>query len=166
MTLSQYKMKTPVGDLFLVASEKGLKSVQLSQDSNLKLLRSLDTTSQNALVLKEAIQQLQEYFEGQRTKFNLNFDIEGTSFQKSVWKELSRIPFGAVCSYQDIAKKIRNPNAVRAVGSANGKNPLCIIVPCHRVITSDNRLGGYSGGLEVKLKLLKLENSLRFIRNL
>lgn len=111
-------------------------------------------------ILAEAKKQLEEYFAGNRREFDLPLDMDGTPFQKAVWKELKRIPFGTTCSYGDIARKIKNRRAVRAVGGANGKNPLCIIVPCHRVIASDGSLGGYSGGLDLKRALLQHEQSV------
>jgi methylated-DNA-[protein]-cysteine S-methyltransferase len=100
---------------------------------------------------------LDEYFDGRRKRFDIPFSLSGTNFQKQVWKELSKIPFGKTVSYKDIARKIKNPKAVRAVGSANGKNPMCIIIPCHRVIAADGSIGGYSGGITNKQKLLRFE---------
>src|SRR4030095_12293191 len=100
---------------------------------------------------------LKEYFSGVRHDFDLPLDIQGTAFQKRVWEQLRRIPYGKTASYRDIARMIGKKTAYRAVGNANGKNPLCIIVPCHRVIAADGSLGGYSGGLKIKTQLLKLE---------
>jgi len=108
-------------------------------------------------ILRETVRQLQEYFAGRRTQFDIVLGLAGTSFQKQVWKELSKIPFGKTVAYKDIAGRIKNPKAVRAVGSANGKNPVSIIIPCHRVIAADGTMGGYGGGLTVKQQLLKLE---------
>jgi len=105
--------------------------------------------------------QLLEYLEGTRKYFDLPLDIRGTEFQKVVWKELVKIPYGETISYKDMAVAIKKSKASRAVGTANGKNPLCIIIPCHRVIASDGSLGGYSGGLSIKMKLLKLEEGAR-----
>jgi methylated-DNA-[protein]-cysteine S-methyltransferase len=110
-------------------------------------------------VLIQAENQLKEYFSGKRKKFELKLDWHGTDFQKKVWKALLSIPYGKTASYADIAKKVGTPKAVRAVGSANAKNPVCIIAPCHRVITSSGALGGYSGGLENKKLLLDLEKT-------
>lgn len=154
---TQYTFKSPVGWISLVASEKGLQGIYLRRQKSIPSVRRLESTDKSVRQLKKAVLQLMEYFSGHRKQFSLDFDIQGTDFQRKVWNELSRIPYGQVCSYSDIAKKIRNPKAVRAVGSANGKNPLCIIVPCHRVIAADGTLGGYSGGLKVKSQLLKLE---------
>jgi methylated-DNA-[protein]-cysteine S-methyltransferase len=154
---TQYIFKSPLGPISLVASEKGLQGVYLDKQKNIPSVRDLQGSDKSVRQLKKVALQLTEYFAGRRKQFSLDFDIQGTDFQRKVWNELSRIPYGQVCSYSDIAKKIKNPKAVRAVGSANGKNPLCIIVPCHRVIAADGTLGGYSGGLKVKSQLLKLE---------
>ena len=104
-----------------------------------------------------AKRELKEYFSGKRKKFSVPLNAQGTAFQKSVWNQLSKIPYGKTVSYRDIAIKIKNKKAVRAVGTANGKNPFCIIIPCHRVIAADGSLGGYSGGIQFKKKLLALE---------
>jgi methylated-DNA-[protein]-cysteine S-methyltransferase len=104
--------------------------------------------------------QLQEYFAGERSHFDLLLNGAGTDFQQSVWSALARIPFGEVRSYGDIAREIGRPKAVRAVGAANGRNPLPIIVPCHRVIGSNGSLTGFAGGLDIKKKLLALEGAL------
>jgi len=111
-------------------------------------------------VLEAACAQLREYFAKQRRSFELPLDPDGTSFQKSVWAALSRIPYGELRSYRDIAREIDNAAAVRAVGAANGRNPLPIIVPCHRVIGSDGSLTGFAGGLEAKTILLQLEGAI------
>lgn len=108
-------------------------------------------------VTNQAVRQLQEYFAGQRREFQLPLEMKGTPFQMAVWKELLKIPYGESTTYGDIAKKLKNPGAGRAVGSANGKNPISIVVPCHRVIASRGGLGGYSGGLDKKRYLLALE---------
>ena len=106
------------------------------------------------------VRQLEEYFAGRRRGFDLPLDLRGTDFQKRCWQELLKIPHGETRSYAEIARAIGNPAAVRAVGLANGKNPIAIIVPCHRVIGSDGSLTGYGGGLDVKRQLLELEGAL------
>lgn len=156
MNLVQYHFKSKIADLYLVASESGLSGVYWKKQA-LPLTKSLVGIRPQIKILKIVSKQLKEYFSGQRKKFNLPVDIMGTDFQVQVWKALAQIPYGKMVSYSDIAKKIKNSKAVRAVGSANGKNPLCIIVPCHRVIASDGSLGGYSGGLKFKKLLLELE---------
>ena len=108
-------------------------------------------------LIKNTKQQLDEYFAGKRKKFNIPIKLDGTDFQINVWKELLKIPYGETCSYLDIAKCIGNPKASRAVGMANNKNKIIIIVPCHRVIGSNKKLVGYACGLDVKEKLLELE---------
>ncbi|OPJ54728.1 methylated-DNA--[protein]-cysteine S-methyltransferase [Clostridium chromiireducens] len=110
-------------------------------------------------LIKEAIRQLNEYFQGKRNVFDLPLEPKGTEFQKRVWNALKEIPFGETKSYGDIAKIIGNEKAARAVGMANNKNPIPIIIPCHRVIGSNGKLIGYAGGLDIKEKLLKIEKN-------
>lgn len=152
----QWIMASKIGPLYLVASEKGLQGVFLKKQKT-PLARSLKEQRSPVRILARSVQQLDEYLDGKRRSFDLPFDITGTPFQKNVWRELSKIPYGKTYSYKDIANRIKNSKAVRAVGTANGKNPLCIIVPCHRVIAADGSLGGYAGGLTMKRRLLKLE---------
>lgn len=104
--------------------------------------------------------QIQEYLEGKRKKFTLKLDISGTKFQESVWEQLKKIPYGQTTSYTEIAQAIGNPKAVRAVGSAVGKNPVLIVIPCHQVITKNQQLGNYRGGLAMKRELLTLEGAI------
>ncbi|MEP0175183.1 MAG: methylated-DNA--[protein]-cysteine S-methyltransferase [Paraglaciecola sp.] len=106
-----------------------------------------------------AVTQLSEYLAGTRTRFTLSLNLKGTKFQQQVWAQLLKIPFGQTCSYKDIAEKINNPKAVRAVGAANGRNPITIIVPCHRVIGSNGKLTGYAWGTAIKSALLTLESN-------
>jgi methylated-DNA-[protein]-cysteine S-methyltransferase len=113
---------------------------------------------ENHPVLLKTERQLNDYFAGKLKRFSLKFDFTGTEFQKEVWHALARIPFGETRSYGDIAREIGRPNAVRAVGAANGKNPISIIVPCHRVIGSNGKLTGFAGGLKTKAFLLKTES--------
>jgi methylated-DNA-[protein]-cysteine S-methyltransferase len=145
---------SPVGKLRLVASEKGLVAIDVRNNAvHLE-------TSQNAsaqAILKKTKQQLDQYFAGKRTSFDVALDLVGTEFQVKAWRALCRIPFGKTISYGQQAANIKKPKAFRAVGSANGKNPIPIIVPCHRVVASDGTLGGYSLGLKMKKQLLALE---------
>lgn len=152
----QWHMKTMIGSIYLVASSKGLQGIFWDKQE-VPMAKSLADDSKEVQMLAKTVQQLEEYFSGKRKKFNLSFDITGTAFQRQVWNALSDIPYGETRSYKDIARVIKNPKAVRAVGTANGKNPLSIIVPCHRVIAADGTLGGYGGGLPIKSELLKLE---------
>ncbi|NUM59755.1 MAG: methylated-DNA--[protein]-cysteine S-methyltransferase [Bdellovibrionaceae bacterium] len=161
MSLVEKKINTLIGTIYIVASETGLKSVGWEKSKNLAKHTSTlkDQPKSVQELLLETEKQLNEFFSGTRKTFDLPLDPEGTLFQKKVWKQLSRIPFGTTKSYKDIATAINNAKAYRAVGSANGKNPICIIIPCHRVIAADGSIGGYSGGLHYKKKLLKMEAS-------
>jgi len=119
---------------------------------------------QETPLIKEAANQLEEYFNGKRNKFNLPLVLHGTVFQEKVWKALQTIPFGETCSYGKLAAMIGNPKACRAAGMANNRNPIMIVIPCHRVIGHDGNLTGYAGGLELKQKLLELETNYSFKR--
>ena len=154
----QYKMKTPVGSMFLIASRNGLHGVFWNQQDY--PFTKLDGGEEADKILKQTVSQLNEYFQGLRSEFELPLSPEGTSFQMKVWQGLSSIPYGHTQSYKELAASVSNSNASRAVGGANGKNPLSIIVPCHRVIASDGTLGGYAGGLKAKEWLLRLEGAL------
>jgi methylated-DNA-[protein]-cysteine S-methyltransferase len=156
MTQLQYEMGSKVGPLYLVASEKGLQGI-FWRRQKIPIVTRLEGTSSEMKYLIQAVQELSEYLLGKRRDFDITLDIVGTDFQKKVWVELCKIPYGKTVSYKYIANGVNDPNACRAVGSANGKNPLSIIVPCHRVIASDGTLGGYFGGLDVKKRLLALE---------
>ncbi len=112
-------------------------------------------------ILKSCIKQLDEYFLGKRQTFNLDLYLDGTEFQKKVWEQLMKIPYGSTCAYQDIARKIRHAQASRAVGTANGCNHIPIIIPCHRVIASNGGLGGYTPGLSIKRNLLMHEEKFK-----
>jgi len=152
----QYEMKSPAGLLFIVADTKGLKGI-FWQKQTVKSIQTLDPKRAEDKFIIKAVKQLKEYFAGKRKEFDIDLSFSGTVFQNRVWKALSEIPFGKTVAYKDIARKIKNPKAVRAVGTANGKNPFCIIVPCHRVIAADGSIGGYGGGIPAKRKLLAIE---------
>lgn len=153
--VAQWKYDSKIGPLYLVAGTTGLQGVFWKKQS----APMIKTLKENP-ILMNTTEQLEEYLDGKRKKFELPLEMIGTDFQKKVWKELTKVPFGKTLSYKDIATKLHNDKATRAVGTANGKNPLCIIVPCHRIIASDGTLGGYSGGLGIKTKLLALEQGL------
>jgi methylated-DNA-[protein]-cysteine S-methyltransferase len=157
MKVLQWKMDSKIGSIYLVASSQGLRGVYWRKQIAIPTITSLHATHPETKVLKQAVKELEEYFDGQRKKFEIPLEISGTPFQKKVWGRLSKIPYGKTFSYQDIARQIGNEKASRAVGNANGKNPLCIVLPCHRVIASNGQFGGYVGGLDKKTKLLKLE---------
>lgn len=150
-------MQSPVGNLKLIASEKGLRAILWENDNPNRVKVTKLVKSNHHPVLVETEHQLSEYFHGKRKKFSLNLDAIGTSFQKKVWLALLTIPFGETRSYLDIAKQIGNVKAVRAVGGANARNPISIIMPCHRVIGSNGTLTGFAGGLDIKAALLKFE---------
>jgi methylated-DNA-[protein]-cysteine S-methyltransferase len=157
MSLVYKTMESPVGQLKLVASDEGLVAVLWQNDRPSRVrLGELIEDDQHPILLK-AERQLGEYFAGKRKEFEVPLDMRGTSFQKNVWEALLAIPFGETRSYGQLAKQLGNPNATRAVGAANGRNPLSIIVPCHRVIGSTGKLTGFGGGLETKAHLLNLE---------
>ncbi len=148
-------INTPLGIATITGNKDGIASVSVSKEST-------NTTSVNIPVhLQNAVSQLQEYFDGKRTDFNLVLNPSGTDFQKRVWNELLHIPFGKTTTYLDMAKRLGDPKCIRAAASANGKNPLWIIVPCHRVIGSDGSLTGYAGGLWRKKWLLDHENPVK-----
>jgi methylated-DNA-[protein]-cysteine S-methyltransferase len=147
-------MSSPVGKLTLVASSKGLVAIDVRNNAK-RVVTAKDASAQGILI--ETKQQLEQYFAGKRATFDVALDLVGTEFQLQAWRALCRIPFGKTISYGQQAKNIKNPKAFRAVGSANGKNPIPIIVPCHRVVASDGSLGGYSLGLKMKKQLLALE---------
>ncbi len=151
-------MASPVGKLKLVASEKGLVAILWKNDDPRRVV--LDDLRDDDLhpILVETERQLNEYFEGKRQDFSIPLDIRGTPFQKSVWEALLAIPFGETRSYGQLAKQLGSPRAMRAIGGANGRNPLSIVVPCHRVIGSSGKLTGFAGGLEAKAQLLKIES--------
>jgi len=152
----QWTLNSPIGKLYLVASSEALKAVHWKKQA-VPMASSLKGSDPAIRILAQAVCELEEYFAGRRQKFEVPLDSQGTEFQKKVWSQLRKIPYGKTCSYQDIAKKLKNDKAVRAVGTANGRNPLSIIVPCHRVISSSGALGGYAGGLSIKTQLLELE---------
>ena len=156
--LLQWKIKSPTGPLYFVASKKGLRGVSWNK-FNSPMAKNLDGDDSISQILRQTADELTAYFQGSLQNFSVPLDQSGTPFQLRVWRELSKIPFGKTVAYKDIAKKINNSKAVRAVGSANGKNPIAIIVPCHRVIATGGGLGGYAGGLQLKSKLLRLEQS-------
>jgi len=149
ITIAYYK--SPLGILKISADEKGIKEIEFAQEE----FKSIQNSSSK--IIKDCIKQLDEYFRGKRKSFELKLNPEGTEFQKKVWKELLKIPYGTTLSYGEIARRIKNQKAVRAVGQAIGRNPIAIVIPCHRVIGSDGSLTGYASGLWRKEWLLKHE---------
>lgn len=155
---TRWTMASPLGALDLVATDDALTDVWFGAPSADRFV-GVQTISTVAVhpVLARAVTQMAEYFAGTRTQFELPLAPAGTPFQHVVWRALLAIPYGARCSYRDIANAIGQPTATRAVGAANGKNPLGIIVPCHRVVGADGTLTGYAGGLDAKRWLLRHE---------
>lgn len=149
---------SPVGRLKLVASDKGLAAILWENEDPDRVRFGPLVESPGHPILRETERQLAQYFAGRLKAFTVPLDFQGTAFQKSVWKALLTIPFGETRTYADIARQIGRPTAFRAVGAANGKNPISIIAPCHRVIGSSGSLTGFAGGLAAKERLLRLES--------
>jgi len=161
-------LKSPVGPLGLVSRDERLAAIMfLPQPRMLPYLVERtygNAGEENSAPLAQPIEQLEEYFAGRRLVFRLPLDLDqGTPFQRRVWKALLDIPYGTTVTYKDVAAAISQPSAVRAVGSANGSNPIPIVVPCHRVIAAGGKIGGYGGGIPVKTKLLDIETRTRLL---
>lgn len=160
-------IESPIGKILLIASESHLLAVAMEQQRHGPEIDKSweyrtcpgkpDKTDKDILPLTMAAEQLEEYFSGKRKEFSLPVELKGTEFQRRVWQELSRIPYGESISYGELARRVGSPKASRAVGLANGRNPITIIIPCHRVIGADGRLTGYGGGLPRKKFLLDFE---------
>ncbi len=142
--------ESPIGPLSVTANERAITGISFGMAKR---------EAEPSKITQAAVKQLKEYFSGQRKVFDLQLEPAGTKFQKKVWEALSEIPYGETVSYRQIAEKINCPKGFRAVGMANNKNPIAIVVPCHRVIGTDGSLTGYAGGLSVKESLLQLELS-------
>ena len=163
MALYYKEMKSPIGKLKLVANANALVAILSERERPNRLRLDVPSVDQQHPILMEAERQLSDYFAGKRTRFDLPLEPRGTEFQKKVWRHLRRIPFGKTRSYGDIARTVGSPRASRAVGAACGKNPLSIVVPCHRVVGANGALTGFGGGLETKAELLALEaHALQF----
>ncbi|PKH21004.1 glycosyltransferase [Enterobacterales bacterium CwR94] len=162
MTFYAKLMPSPVGVLTLIANDTALVGVLWENELVGRVTLMPQQQKDDHPILVNAERQLGEYFVGERQCFELPLTFIGTPFQQSVWAELVKIPFGETRSYRDIAEQIGNPKAVRAVGAANGKNPISIIAPCHRVIGSNGKLTGFAGGLDNKSRLLTLEQATSF----
>ena len=157
-TLFYWRASSPVGPLFLAASTKGL--VRLEFDGRVQKLNPRTIQLQESKsALAPYIRELNDYFAGERREFSFPLDLRGTEFQLACWHALLEIPYGETRSYRDLAEAIGHPHAYRAVGMSNNRNPVAIVVPCHRVIASSGALCGYGGGLEIKRKLLDLEQA-------
>jgi methylated-DNA-[protein]-cysteine S-methyltransferase len=155
MVLSYTYLESPLEKLLLAGDPNGLKQILFSTD--LRAANPDPEWQEDASALNEVARQLKAYFAGELENFELSLSPQGTPFQQKVWSELQKIPYGETISYGELARRIGNPNASRAVGLANGSNPIPIVIPCHRVIGSNGKLTGYGGGLPIKEKLLALE---------
>ena len=144
----------------VLVSSRGIKKIFLNPTKVISELSSATKLRNDDPYLFDIFNQLKEYFAGTRKEFDVPLDIEGTEFQKEVWQELQNIPYGKTISYKTLSEKLGDVKAIRAVGKANGQNPIPIIIPCHRVIGADGSLIGYAGGLDIKEKLLHLEGAL------
>lgn len=149
-------IRTQIGNIEIEEKEGNIVKIGFTEEAN-----PADEKNVTSPILREAIQQLQEYFAGQRKEFDLPIKMQGTEFQKKVWQALQEIPYGEVSSYGKLAEKIGNAKACRAVGMANHRNPIAIVVPCHRVIGSNGKLVGYAGGLDKKEWLLEMEKKYK-----
>jgi len=154
-TTSCTRIESPVGPLLLAADDSGLRSIEFINGR--RTVQADPQWLEDAEPLRETIRQLRAYFAGELEAFDLKLTPQGTPFQLSVWNRLCEIPYGETISYGELARRVGNPNASRAVGLANGSNPIPIVIPCHRVIGSNGKLTGYGGGLPIKEKLLGLE---------
>jgi methylated-DNA-[protein]-cysteine S-methyltransferase len=161
MTTRAHIFVTPLGEMLGAVDEQGalVRLDFLTHKDRKAYLKGLGPLEWDAGALAEVERQVSEYFAGRRRDFDLPLQAEGTTFQKRVWEELRKIPYGRTLSYGELAGRVGNPKGSRAVGAANGANPISLVVPCHRVIGSDGRLTGYGGGLPIKEALLKLEGA-------
>lgn len=147
-------IKTPLGYTKITGDGNGISKIHILDEV-------IDITSKVPKDLREAVDQIKNYFEGKKTTFSFKINPTGTAFQQRVWQELLRIPYGKTCSYLELSKKLGDVKAIRAVATANGKNPLWIVIPCHRVIGADGSLTGYAGGLWRKKWLIEHENPIK-----
>jgi methylated-DNA-[protein]-cysteine S-methyltransferase len=154
MTKNLFYFKTTIGQIGFVENGEAITNVFFRSEK-----KPPDTIERNTPLLRSAVRQIKEYLDAQRTEFDLPLQPDGTEFQLSVWDALQKIPYGEVRSYRDIAEQIGHPKAYRAVGMANHRNPIVIIIPCHRVIGADGSFTGYGGGIKLKQKLLDLEKN-------
>lgn len=159
MSVLTTTIDSPVGPLFIAADAQGLRAIEF-RDNRHPVRRGEDWLAGDSPLLRRARLQLDEYFAGRRRSFDLPLSPRGTPFQREVWTALASIPYGHTLSYAQLATRVGRPAAMRAVGAANGRNPLPIVLPCHRVIGADGSLTGFGGGLPAKQYLLKLEGAL------
>lgn len=158
MTILYTQIESPIDRILMTSDGESLTGLHMVEHRHYEVLTDDWKLDNNAKPFADARQQLAAYFAGELAEFNLPLAMRGTEFQQQVWQELQRIPFGGTISYGELAKRVGNPNSSRAVGAANGRNPISIIVPCHRVIGSNGKLTGYGGGMERKEWLLAHES--------
>ena len=151
------KLDSPLCEIYLVGDEEGLSQLHLDTGRGKRTFAVKEEWVRNDPFFASTAEQIREYFAGERTRFEVVLNPRGTDFQRRVWEELRKIPYGAVATYKDIARGIGRERAVRAVGAANGRNPIPLIIPCHRVIGTNGKLTGFAHGLEIKGQLLELE---------
>lgn len=154
------RWRSPVGELLLVSNGNALTRLHLKGAAHYPEVDESWIEGESLEIFDTAITQLDEYFRGERKSFDLKIEMTGTDFQKKVWNQLRQIPFGETVSYKQLAERIGKPRAIRAVGQANGRNPISILVPCHRVLGANGTLTGYAGGLHSKNYLIALEKGL------
>ena len=164
-SLGRAEVDSPIGRLRVAATERGVVRIAFSSGVGSSFDGWLSRVIPDARrvdglgVLDDACRELEEYFDRRLREFKVPVDLRGTLFQRSVWSELAKIPYGEVCTYRELAERVGRARAFRAVGAANGANPVPLIIPCHRVVASGGKLGGYGGGLDAKRRLLALESS-------
>ena len=157
-TMNSYSLiNSPIGDIMLVADNSALIGIYFVGCDHIPAASGRWTLDPKHPVLQQAATQLDEYFAGKRTEFSLPLHLAGTEFQEKVWREIARIPYGETISYSDLAKRAGATHAIRAVGTSTGRNPVSIVIPCHRVVGKDGNMRGFAGGLERKRRLLDLE---------
>ena len=161
MNLDYQKYQSPVGALTLIADQENLIAILWPEDGPHRVKIGRSKLNPHSKILGQTSKQLEEYFGQKRKVFDLPISFQGTDFQNQVWKELMQIPFGSTVSYLEMAKRVGSPKAMRAVGGASGKNPLSIVVPCHRVIGVSGKLTGFAGGIAAKKYLLEFEAKSR-----
>jgi methylated-DNA-[protein]-cysteine S-methyltransferase len=154
------RLESPLGRLLVVGDEKGLRFLEFEKGERAFPPRKEWRRDDGFLLFRDVEEQLQGYFSGRRRRFRLELAPEGTPFQRRVWEELVRIPYGETLTYTELARRAGRPSAIRAAGAANGRNPISIVIPCHRVLGKDGSLTGYGGGLSRKETLLELEGAL------
>ncbi|MEW6690008.1 MAG: methylated-DNA--[protein]-cysteine S-methyltransferase [Pseudomonadota bacterium] len=153
--------ESPIGGMLLAASDKGLSGIYFDRQKHLPAQRDGWKHAPSNIHLRKARKQLGEYFAGKRKEFDLEIDPAGSDFQKRVWKAIAAVPYGRTISYGELARRAGFPEGARAAGAATGRNPIGIVVPCHRIVGADGSLTGYAGGLEKKRALLALESGQR-----